>query len=82
MFFYGQVDSYPLFQGLEKHYLRAQIARITAATQISPQNYFVIDNKSKSNKWTKLNHFQSKVLSQKCKHLSNIKILCKSQLFF
>ncbi|XP_050426671.1 radial spoke head protein 6 homolog A-like [Adelges cooleyi] len=33
------MDCYPMFDGLEKHYLRAQIARITAATQISPVGY-------------------------------------------
>ncbi|CAI6354534.1 unnamed protein product [Macrosiphum euphorbiae] len=62
------VESYPLFQGLEKHYLRAQIARITAATQISPRDYFVLDYNSNSYKWRKLNSFQSKVMSQKWIH--------------
>jgi len=64
-----QVESYPLFQGLEKHYLRAQIARITATTQISPRDYFVLNYNSNSYKWRKLNSFQSKVMSQKCKFL-------------
>ncbi|XP_022171447.1 radial spoke head protein 4 homolog A-like [Myzus persicae] len=62
------VESYPLFQGLEKHYLRAQIARITAATQISPRDYFVLDYNSNAYKWRKLNSFQSKVMSQKFIH--------------
>lgn len=35
------VKSYPPFPGLEKHYLRVQIARISAATIISPKGYFV-----------------------------------------
>jgi len=66
-----QVESYPLYQGLEKHYLRAQIARITAATQISPRDYFLLNYNSNSYKWKKLNAFQSKVMSQKCKYFSN-----------
>ncbi|XP_050529087.1 radial spoke head protein 4 homolog A-like [Daktulosphaira vitifoliae] len=39
------INCYPEFDGLEKHYLRAQIARISAATQISPIGFF-IHNKS------------------------------------
>ena len=38
-----QVDSTPPFPGTEAHYLRAQIARITAGTQISPVGGYVID---------------------------------------
>ena len=34
------VDTYPPFPGTERNYLRAQVARITAGTQISPANYF------------------------------------------
>lgn len=34
------VHSYPPFDGKEKHLLRAQIARITAATVVSPAGYF------------------------------------------
>ena len=34
------VDTYPPFPGTERNYLRAQVARITAGTQISPLNYF------------------------------------------
>jgi len=66
-----QVESYPLFQGLEKHYLRAQIARITAATQISPRDYFVLNYNSNLYKWRKLNTFQSKAMSHKCKYFPN-----------
>lgn len=66
-YLYLQIKSYPIFQGLEKHYLRAQIARITAGTQVSPRDYFVHNNNNiKSYKWKKLNSFQSKVMSQKC----------------
>lgn len=67
-----QVNSYPIFQGLEKHYLRAQIARITAATQISPSHYFVLNTNHdrRSTKWKKLSSFQSKVMSNSCKHFS------------
>lgn len=32
--------SYPPFPGKEENYLRAQIARITATTHISPTGYF------------------------------------------
>ena len=34
------VVSYPPFPGKEESYLRAQIARISATTRISPQGYF------------------------------------------
>ena len=43
-FFTGDLDmpivTYPLFPGTERNYLRAQIARITASTHISPANYY------------------------------------------
>ncbi|XP_019949301.2 radial spoke head protein 4 homolog A-like [Paralichthys olivaceus] len=43
-FFSGKLDapinSYPPFPGNEANYLRAQIARISAGTQISPQGFF------------------------------------------
>ncbi|KAA3674897.1 radial spoke head protein 4A [Paragonimus westermani] len=46
-FFTGELDaemkSYPPFPGLEKNYLRAQIARISATTTISPNNYYQFD---------------------------------------
>ena len=32
--------SYPPFPGKEENYLRAQIARITATTHVSPTGYF------------------------------------------
>ncbi|VDM18787.1 unnamed protein product [Hydatigera taeniaeformis] len=34
------VDCFPPFPGTEAHYLRAQVARISAATQLAPQNFF------------------------------------------
>ena len=34
------VETYPPFPGTERNYLRAQVARITAGTQISPLNFF------------------------------------------
>ena len=34
------VVTYPPFPGTERNYLRAQVARITAGTQISPDKYF------------------------------------------
>lgn len=43
-FFTGNLDasihSFPPFPGKEINYLRAQIARITATTHISPNGYF------------------------------------------
>ena len=36
----AEVITYPPFPGTERNYLRAQIARITASTQISPVNYY------------------------------------------
>lgn len=34
---------YPPFPGREEHLLRAQIARISATTQISPANYYTCE---------------------------------------
>lgn len=43
-FFTGRLDTsvvcYPPFPGNEANYLRAQIARISAGTQVSPQGFF------------------------------------------
>ncbi|XP_054726156.1 radial spoke head protein 6 homolog A [Anastrepha obliqua] len=36
----ADIQSYPCFSGKEKHYLRALIARITAATYIAPYGYY------------------------------------------
>lgn len=36
--------SHPPFPGLEKNLLRAQIARISAATTVSPIGYFRFDD--------------------------------------
>uniref|UniRef100_UPI0037E71F8C radial spoke head protein 6 homolog A n=1 Tax=Semicossyphus pulcher TaxID=241346 RepID=UPI0037E71F8C len=45
-FFTGRLDtpvvSYPPFPGNETNYLRAQIARISSGTQVSPQGYFQV----------------------------------------
>lgn len=35
-----QVITFPPFEGTERHYLHAQIARIAAATSVSPQGFF------------------------------------------
>ncbi|KAK3587001.1 hypothetical protein CHS0354_026721 [Potamilus streckersoni] len=47
-FFTGNLDSllvtHPPFPGTERNYLRAQIARITASTQVSPIGYFRFDD--------------------------------------
>ena len=37
------IDSYPPFGGTEEHYLRAQIARISAGTQIAPVGFYTTD---------------------------------------
>lgn len=37
------VVSYPPFPGNEANYLRAQVARISAATHISPQGYYIFE---------------------------------------
>ncbi|CAF0951862.1 unnamed protein product, partial [Didymodactylos carnosus] len=34
------IDSYPSYPGVEKHYLRAQLARISATTHVSPAGRF------------------------------------------
>lgn len=39
-----QIVSHPPFPGLEKNYLRAQVARISAATTVSPIGYFRFDD--------------------------------------
>ncbi|KAJ3000272.1 Radial spoke head protein 4 A [Globomyces sp. JEL0801] len=46
-FFTGRLNtkivSFPEFKGTEAHYLRCQIARISAATVVSPKGYYMID---------------------------------------
>lgn len=43
IFVLSQIVSYPPFPGNEANYLRAQIARISASTQVSPQGYYVFE---------------------------------------
>jgi radial spoke head protein 4A len=38
----SQMNGFPPFIGLEKDYLRAQIARITATTHISPAGFYIL----------------------------------------
>ncbi|XP_011496559.1 PREDICTED: radial spoke head protein 6 homolog A [Ceratosolen solmsi marchali] len=40
----SEIHTFPPFPGNEKNYLRAQIARIGAATHVSPIGYFEFDN--------------------------------------
>ena len=40
----AQVPSYPPFPGVEKHFLRVQIARIVGETSISPDGFFELDS--------------------------------------
>ncbi|KAJ8331197.1 hypothetical protein O5D80_000761 [Batrachochytrium dendrobatidis] len=39
----AHISSYPAFPGTESHYLRAQIARISSATVLSPNGYYMVD---------------------------------------
>ncbi|XP_075250610.1 radial spoke head protein 4 homolog A-like [Convolutriloba macropyga] len=51
-YFTGHLDkpivSYPPFPGTEANYLRAQIARISAGTQISPANFYTFDEEEEA----------------------------------
>jgi radial spoke head protein 4A len=38
----AEVSGYPQFPGIEINYLRAQIARISHATQIAPSGYYSV----------------------------------------
>ena len=42
-FLFSQVVAYPPFPGTESNYLRAQIARISAGTHISPLGFYQFD---------------------------------------
>ncbi len=42
----AQIDSNPPFPGKERHFLRAQLARIFAATMISPKGLYEIDEET------------------------------------
>lgn len=44
----ASVTSFPPFPGEECHYLRAQIARISATTHISPANYYMFDEEDEA----------------------------------
>jgi len=46
LMFWRQVTSYPPFPGNETNYLRAQVARISAATHISPVGYYSFDEEA------------------------------------
>ncbi|MCO5578725.1 hypothetical protein L7F22_032570 [Adiantum nelumboides] len=60
--YWEEVSAYPPFPGVEKNYLRAQIARISATTVVAPKGYFVAEepeegeeasgNIEKSEEWT------------------------------
>ncbi|XP_022196930.2 radial spoke head protein 6 homolog A [Nilaparvata lugens] len=39
-----EINTYPIFPGNEKNYLRAQIARISSSTHISPLGYYTFHN--------------------------------------
>lgn len=42
----ADLNSNPVFPGKERHFLRAQLARIFAATTISPKGLFEIDEET------------------------------------
>lgn len=42
------VNTYPPFEGKEKHLLRAQIARISAATVCVPKDLYTYDDETKT----------------------------------
>ena len=52
-FFTGRLDapvvSYPPFEGTEAHYLRAQVGRISAGTQVSPLGFYRFDEEEETN---------------------------------
>ena len=47
----ASIDTNPPFPGKERHFLRAQLARIFAATQIAPKDLFVIDEETNQMKF-------------------------------
>jgi radial spoke head protein 4A len=48
----AEVNSNPSFPGKERHFLRAQLARIFAATTIAPKGLFEIDEETNLMKFT------------------------------
>jgi hypothetical protein len=42
----ASIDSNPAFPGKERHFLRAQIARITHSTVIIPKGLYEVDDES------------------------------------
>ncbi|XP_026820231.1 radial spoke head protein 6 homolog A-like [Rhopalosiphum maidis] len=53
------INSFPKFNGSENEYLRAQIARISSSTQISPRGFYIIDKKEKS--WNRISDKKSSI---------------------
>lgn len=48
----AEINSNPTFPGKERHFLRAQLARIFAATTIAPKGLFEIDEETGLMKFT------------------------------
>ena len=48
----ANIDSCPPFPGKERHFLRAQIARIQHATEICPKGLFEIDEETNEQKYS------------------------------
>ena len=47
----SKVKGFPLFIGLERDYLRAQIARITATTHISPAGFYILSDNTEEEQY-------------------------------
>ena len=47
----AQIDSNPPFPGKERHFLRAQISRITHATSIIPKGLLEVDEETNKEKY-------------------------------
>lgn len=47
----ASIDSNPPFPGKERHFLRAQLARIFAATEICPKGLYEMDDETGQMKW-------------------------------
>lgn len=47
----ADINSNPKFEGKERHFLRAQLARIFSATTIAPKGLFEVDEETKKMKF-------------------------------
>ncbi|VDN08666.1 unnamed protein product [Dibothriocephalus latus] len=72
-FFTGNLDapveSFPTFPGTEANYLRAQIARITACTHISPEGYFSTESEESDEEYDDEEDEEDKALQECIRNL-------------